>query len=157
MCQLYNKSRILTNCKRIVNENNLLTSWTKRQTLFFDVSDNTELWWEFSFEGYRKKVKTHYERPRAVSDIPRIRPFWLIQCCTEEAGSKLVPPNSPVMPFDKTLNQYQNGQFSTLQLLAFSSLDTCPFIYSFVILQGDALINVCIYDTNDRFLATIVG
>lgn len=56
-----------------LNENNLLTSWTKRQTLFFDVSDNTELWWEFSFEGYRKKVKTHYERPRAVSDIPRIR------------------------------------------------------------------------------------
>lgn len=80
-----------------------------------------------------------------------------MQGCTEEAGSKLVSPNSPVMPFDKTLNQYQNGQFSTLQLLAFSSLDTCPFIYSFVILQGDALINVCIYDTNDRILATIVG
>ena len=88
---------------------------------------------------------------------PVYGPFWLMQGCTEEAGSKLVPPNSPVMPFDKTLNQYQNGQFSTLQLLAFSSLDTCPFIYSFVILQGDALINVCIYDTNDRILATIVG
>ena len=80
-----------------------------------------------------------------------------MQGCTEEAGSKLVPPNSPVMPFDKTLNQCQNGLFSTLQLLAFSSLDTCRFIYSFVILQGDALINVCIYDTNDRLLATIVG
>lgn len=55
------------------------------------------------------------------------------------------------------MNQSQNGQFSTLQLLAFSSLDTWPFIYLFFLLQGDALINVCIYDTNDRFLATIVG
>ena len=73
MCSLYNKSRILTNCRRIVIENNLLTSWTKRQTLFFDVSDNTGDGGNFRSMATGRSAKTHYERPRAVADIPCIR------------------------------------------------------------------------------------
>ena len=43
----------------------------------FLTSQTTQLWREFSFDGYRNKVKTHFERLRAVADIRRIRSqFW---------------------------------------------------------------------------------
>ena len=129
MCLLYNKSRIFENCKRMLNENNLLmiTSWTKRETLFFDVSDNTAIAGIF--------VR---RLPEEGQDA-----LWTAACCcrhplykvpfgeykaVQEAGSKLVPQNSSVMPFDKTPTLKMGNLLPNFSLACVSSRDTCPFI-----------------------------